>query len=104
ARISIELLRKKYPNPKPAWNSDRTLADYCVGGALCRELCAELGYSESSPRLFPNDELLAEALCLCNNNLPKREALTLARRINQKNEEESFEDSWSALEEALDYG
>ena len=104
AKISIEVLRNKYPSPKPAWNSGRTLADYCVGGALCRELCAELGYPESKPPLFPNDELLAKALCLCNNNLPKREALTLARKINLRNEKESYEDAWAALEEGLEYG
>jgi hypothetical protein len=75
-----------------------------VGGALCGELCVELGYAISQPPLFPNDDLLARALCLCNNNLPKRQALSLAREINQKNEEGSFEDAWWALDEALSYG
>lgn len=104
ARINIEVLRNKYPSPKAAYNQGRTLPDYCVGGALCLELCTELGYLKTKPPLFPNEELLAKALCLCNNNLPKREALALARKITLSNEEESFEDAWSALEEALDYG
>lgn len=103
-RISIEVLRKKYPDPKAAWNSGRSRSDYCVGGALCGELCVELGYAMSDPPLFPNDDLLAEAMCLCNNNLPKRQALAFAREISQKNEAGLFEDAWSALEESLDYG
>src|SRR5713226_4486071 len=104
ARVGIAVLRKKYPDPKPAWNSGRSQTDYCVGGALCGELCVELGYAISEPPLFPSDDLLAAAMCRCNNNLPKRQALTLAREVNQKNEEALFEDAWSALEEALGYG
>lgn len=103
-RVGIEVLRNKYPHPKPAWNSGRSHTDYCVGGALCAEICVELGYAISEPPLFPGDDLLAEALCLCNNNLPKRQARAFACEVSQKNEEGSFEDAWSALEQALEYG
>jgi hypothetical protein len=43
-------------------------------------------------------------MCLCNNNLPKRQALALAREVNQKNEEGLFEAAWAALEESLNHG
>jgi hypothetical protein len=68
------------------------------------ELCVELGYAISEPPLFPNDDLLAEAMCRCNNNLSKRQVLALAREVNQKNKEGLFDEAWSALEESLEYG
>jgi hypothetical protein len=103
ARVSVEVLRKKYPSPKPAYTGQLSSRDYCVGGALCGELCLELGYPDSDPPLFPGAELIAEALCLCNSNLSRRQSLAFAHDVNQKNEEGSFEDAWSALEEALNY-
>jgi len=104
ARVGIDILRKKYRAPKPAWNSGRSQSDYCVGGALCGELCVELGYPIADPPLFPSEDLLAEAMCVCNNNLPKRQALVFAREVSQKNDRGFFEDAWAALEEALSYG
>src|SRR5262249_12174874 len=87
ARVGIEMLRNRFPAPKPAWNSGRSESDYSVGGALCGELCVELGYATGDPPLFPGDDLLAEAMCQSNNNLPKQEALAFAHEVNQKNED-----------------
>jgi hypothetical protein len=42
ARVGIEVLRNKYPHPKPSHTEGRSLSDYSIGGALCRELCVEL--------------------------------------------------------------
>jgi hypothetical protein len=75
-----------------------------VGGAFCSELCVELGYAKGEFLPFPIEELIAAALCLCNNNLAKHQALSLAREINQRNEEGQFEDAWATLEDALKYG
>src|SRR5579862_5244765 len=102
-RVGIDVLRKKYPTPKPAWTEGRTRSDYSVGGALCSELCVELGYAKGEFLPFPINELVAEALCLCNNNLPKHQALSFAREINQRSDEGQFEDAWSAMENAFDY-
>ena len=104
ARVSVEVLRKKYPHPKPSYTEGRSLSDYSVGGALCGELCLELGYRDSKPPLFPGEELVAKAMCLCNNNLSKEQAVAFAREVVEKNDEGSFEDAWSALEEALNCG
>jgi CheY-like chemotaxis protein len=71
--VSGEILRKKYPHPKPAWSEGRSLSDYCVGGALCGELSAE-----QTAAAFRPDVVLLDI------GLPKMNGYEVARQIKKQ--------------------
>lgn len=89
-KLSVNAIKKKYPNPKANWSD---WDDYCVGGAFCKYLGHEAG--------FPLPGFLRDQIMQVNKKLPTNTAYKYARGIIRNNDRGNFKRAWDILREAL---
>lgn len=100
-RISMTSLRRKYPHPVRAKHSKNS--DYCVAGALCREIGINMNG-------FPSQLRLCHAILIANPRIGDWYTLTEKQRVEiynlagdviGANDKGNFNLSWKLLAKLL---
>lgn len=106
---TLDEIREQFPNPRTAYKTQgETLSpkDYCVGGALCQFLKANLGIPgvDHTPG-FPTEDKLTDVLYDAFGPrvfVSWMEAHDFAREIISYNDDEYFEEAWLIVQEILE--
>ena len=106
---TIDEIRDQFPNPRTAYKKEEeTLSskDYCIGGALCQFLKADLGFPgvDHTPG-FPSEDKLTDVLYDAFG--PKvftswMHAHGFAIDIIGYNDNEYFEEAWTLVQKILE--
>lgn len=99
--ITVEKLKKKYPNPILCDKSKRGC--YCVGGAFVCEVKRFNIFTASSDFRFPHPTDVRQSLIEINPKLSYRLANIFACDITGYNDGGQFEKAWETLDRALNY-
>ncbi len=97
----IDQIKERYPKPISVREPDKDLHSYCVLGAVTAYVRPD---SVCALGMFPDPVRAGDVLRQANPNLSETLAYSYAARISTANDGYDFDEAWSLLSNALNYG